>query len=148
MRTMFEVHFTLWLCNCCFKLYCIILSLKTKNKKKQKKQNKKKNKTKKKKQNQKQKKKQNKTKQKKSILVLQKCRYSSLKCQHRSIWLCWCFLGLVLNRRNRVIDPARLYRHFEKHRYKSRCFWEPMLALFTNVGTAQKSYTSVLKINK
>ena len=60
MRTMFEVPFTLWLCNCCFKLYCIILSLKTKNKKqKQKKQNKKN-----KKQNHKQKKKtkQNKTK--------------------------------------------------------------------------------------
>ena len=131
MRTMFEVPFTLWLCNCCFKLYCIILSLKTKTKKQNKK---KKSKTKKKK--------------KKFILVLQKCRYSSLKCQHRSIWLCWCFLGLVLNRRNKVIDPARLYRHFEKHWYKSRCFWEPMLALFTNVGTAQKSYTSVLKINK
>ena len=30
---MFEVPFTLWLCNFCFKLYCIILSLKTKNKK-------------------------------------------------------------------------------------------------------------------
>ena len=130
MRTMFEVPFTLWLCNCCFKLYCIILSLKTKNKKQKKNKNKKnKNKNKKQKQKTKNKKKsktkkkiKNKTKQKKSILVLQKCRYSSLKCQHRSIWLCWCFLGLVLNRRNRVIDPARLYRHFEKHQYKSRCF--------------------------
>ena len=136
MHTMFEVPFTLWLCNCCFKLYCIILSIKTKKKKQKKKKTKTKTKTKKQNKTKQKKKIKNKTKQKKSILVLQKCRYSSLKCQHRSIWLCWCFLGLVLNRRNRVIDPTRLYRHFEKHRYKSRCFWEPMLALFTNVGTA------------